>query len=62
MVCSVTILLYHYSPNQILTQSQREELNKIGTRYFWDYIFRGYSKVKRKMDINTYKIILNFMG
>ena len=46
---------YDIGPNQILTQSQREELNKIGPRYFWDYIFRGYSKVKGKMDINTYK-------
>ena len=53
---------YDIGPNQILTQSQREELNKIGTRYFWDYIFRGYPKVKGKMDINTYKNYIKLYG
>ena len=41
---------------------KREELNKIGTRYFWDYIFRGYPKVKGKMDINTYKNYIKLYG
>ena len=41
---------------------KREELNKIGTRYFWDYIFREYSKVKGKIDINTYKNYIKLYG